>query len=169
MALYQSGDVVAFEILYQRHSGRVLDFLLKRTSEQNARDLLQETFLKLHRSRRQYSSQYPFLPWLFAITRNAFVDFIRLNETKVARNSADGVEDHHFTRTEEPLKEWASDLTVALKTLPEGQRRAIELRYLSDWSFEKIAADMDMTPVNVRQIVSRGIKRLRSGFGGKST
>src|ERR1035437_9350881 len=87
MALYQTGDVAAFEALYRRHSGRVFAFLQRKTSPQSACDLLQEIFLKLHRSRHQYSIQYPFLPWLFAITRNALVDSARLNESKIARNS----------------------------------------------------------------------------------
>ena len=162
MALYQSGDAQAFDVLYKRHAGRVLAFLQKKTTTESARDLLQETFLKVHRSRHQYSVQYPFLPWLFAITRNALVDFVRLNETKVALSSVTGIE-----TPSEPLEAtWTHDLSGALQTLPVNQRRAIELRYLSDWTFEKIADDMKTTPTNVRQVISRGIKKLRSGFGG---
>lgn len=162
MALYQSGDAQAFDVLYKRHAGRVLAYLQKKTTVESARDLLQETFLKVHRSRHQYSVQYPFLPWLFAITRNALVDFVRLNETKVAQSSVTGIE-----TSSDPLDAtWMPDLSGALQTLPVNQRRAIELRYLSDWTFEKIADDMKTTPTNVRQVISRGIKKLRSGFGG---
>lgn len=163
MSRYQSGDVQAFESLYARHAGRVLAFLHKKVADQSARDLLQEIFLKLHRSRHQYSIQYPFLPWLFAITRNAIIDFIRLNETKVARNSAPSETEIAASELPEP---WMPDLSAALNTLPVNQRRAIELRYLSGWTFEQIASDMKTTPINVRQVISRGIKKLRFGFGG---
>lgn len=164
MALYQSGDEMAFGTLYQRHSGRVFDFLQRKTSPQNARDILQEAFLKLHRSRHQYSVQYPFLPWLFAITRNALVDFVRLNESKIAKGSV--AELDLPSESAEPDATWTDDLTAALETLPAPQRRAIELRYLSEWTFEKIAADMKTSPINARQLISRGIKKLRSGLGG---
>lgn len=165
MALYQSGEAKAFETLYARHSGRVYEFLKKKTTAENARDLLQETFMKVHRSRHQYSAQYPFLPWLFAITRNALVDFIRLNESKVARNSVMEFREVASQTAEAPIM-WTPDLTNALQTLPVNQRRAIELRYLSDWTFEQIAEDMRTTPTNVRQVISRGLRKLRSGFGG---
>lgn len=164
MALYQTGDVAAFETLYLRHSGRVFAFLQRKTSPQSAGDILQEIFLKLHRSRHQYSVQYPFLPWLFAITRNALVDFVRLNETKVAQGSVAEIELH--AESSQPSAAWTDELTAALKTLPANQRRAIELRYLSDWTFAQIAADMKTSPINARQVISRGIKKLRSGFGG---
>jgi RNA polymerase sigma-70 factor (ECF subfamily) len=153
----------AFECLYARHAGRVLAFLHKKVAEQSARDLLQEIFLKLHRARHQYSIQYPFLPWLFAITRNAIVDFVRLNETKVARSSVTSETEIAVGEQPEP---WTPGLSAALNTLPVNQRRAIELRYLSGWTFEQIASDMKTTPINVRQVISRGIKKLRSGFGG---
>lgn len=164
MALYQSGDAKAFETLYDRHAGRVLAFLQKKTTTESARDLLQETFLKVHRSRHQYSVQYPFLPWLFAITRNALVDFVRLNESKILRNSVLEIDIPGKVESAEVLP--AHDLSLALQTLPANQRRAIELRYLNDWTFEQIAEDMKTTPVNVRQVISRGIKKIRSGIGG---
>ncbi|PWU19701.1 MAG: hypothetical protein C5B49_05385 [Bdellovibrio sp.] len=164
MSHYQSGDVRAFECLYERHAGRVLRFLRKKTNPESAHDLLQEVFLKVHRSRHQYSAQYPFLPWLFAITRNALADLARLNETKVARNS---IADLEMLEVAIPSQEaWTEELSLALKCLPTHQRRAIELRYLSDWTFEKIAEDIKTTPLNVRQIISRGIKKLRSALGG---
>jgi len=162
MVLYQGGDDRAFEVLYRRHSGRVFDFLQKRSSSQNASELLQEAFLKLHKARHQYSVQYPFLPWLFTITRNVLFDFSRLNETKVAKSMV--TRELDLTAAPEPRPEFG----IALHSLPEAQRRAIELRYLSDWSFEKIASDMRTTPLNARQLVSRGLKKLRAKVVGKS-
>lgn len=167
MRLYQNGDYVAFEVLYQRHAGRVFEFLKKKVSPEIARDLLQETFLKLHRSRGQYSSQYPFLPWLFTISRNVFLDFVRLSETKISeKSSADLISELPVELI--PESNWPGNLTTALEHLPESQRHAIKLRYLNDWSFEKIAEDLKTTPLNARQIISRGIKKLRSNFEGGS-
>jgi RNA polymerase sigma factor (sigma-70 family) len=151
MALYQSGDANAFATLYERHSKKVFAFL-------------QKNFLKMHRSRHQYSTQYPFLPWLFAITRNVVIDYFRLNESKIARESVTDV-----TIPDEAVSagtSWAPGLSLALKNLPDNQKRAIELRYKCDWTFEQIADDMKTTPVNIRQVISRGIKKMRSAFGG---
>ena len=161
MTQYQSGDAAAFEALYHRHSGRVLAYLQKRTDSQSAIDLLQEIFLKLHKMRHQYLAQYPFLPWLFAITRNALMDSFRLKESRIQEDQREnfnlGEVAHQTT--------WTETLVEALQSLPARERRAIELRYQSDWTFEQIASEMKTSPVNVRQIISRGIRKLRSRGG----
>ena len=167
MTLYQSGDFAAFEILYHRHSGRVFEYLKKKVDAGHAQELLQETFEKLHRSRSKYNSQYPFLPWLFTISRNALFDFLKTAETKVSQNSTSSsvlldnlvavVAEAHSPR----------DISAILEVLPHHQKRAIELRYLHDWTFEKIADDMKTSEPNVRQVISRGIKKLRSALSKK--
>lgn len=162
MTLYKSGDYAAFESLFERHSGRVFQYLKGKASIEAARDLLQETFLKVHRSRESYQSQYPFLPWLFTIARNSLNDYFKSSDQKVVKIEFDSI----------PLPanlfpESVHDLSSALASLPSGQRRAIEMRYMNDWSFEKIAEEMKTTPENTRQIVSRGIRRLRSFLKGE--
>jgi RNA polymerase sigma factor (sigma-70 family) len=157
MTLYRLGEYHAFVELYGRHSGKVLAYLKKRVAVDIAQDLLQEIFLKLHRGRSQYSEQYPFLPWLFTISRNALYDYFKSTKTSNVLPAVD----------ETPADNENVDLNLAtaLQTLPENQRRAIELRYLEDWSFEKIAKAIKTSPDNVRQLISRGLKKVRKGFG----
>lgn len=170
MSFYQAGDFSSFEILYARHSGRVYEYLRKRVVPSVAQEVMQEIFEKVHRSRSKYNSQYPFLPWLFAISRNALADFFKLSESKVSYGVVSDSEAILGQLTPAVAVESSPvDLSLALKTLPSGQRRAIELRYLQDWSFQKIASDMNTSPDNARQLISRGIKKLRSlaGRGGR--
>ncbi len=165
MSLYQNGDFAAFEVLYRRHSGRVYEYLRKKTpSSEIAMDLTQGTFEKLHKSRSKYSSQYPLLPWLFAISRNTLVDYFKSSETKLTK----AVQDPEIlleNLAQPVLQAESPDITLALATLPHGQRQAIELRYLRDWSFEKIATHMNTSEDNARQLISRGLKRVREFFG----
>jgi DNA-directed RNA polymerase specialized sigma24 family protein len=61
MKAYQLGDENSFAQLYLRFSGRVFSFLRRKLdSDASAKDVLQLTFLKLHRSRSLYSSEYSF-------------------------------------------------------------------------------------------------------------
>lgn len=163
MTLYQSGDYAAFECLYLRHSGRVYQYLKGKVATEVANDLLQEIFMKIHRSRDQYLSQYPFLPWLFTIARNQLTDYFKRSESKVIKI---GIEPD-LVAAEASLAAPEYDLSTALSSLPTNQRRAIELRYMNEWSFEKIAEEMKTTPENSRQIVSRGIKKIRSLLPGR--
>lgn len=164
MTLYQAGDYPAFECLYARHSGRVFQYLKGKVAAEIAKDLLQDIFLKIHRSRNQYSAQYPFLPWLFTIARNTLTDFFKQSQSKAVKVEID------TNKLAATVIEDSSvhDLSAVLGSLPIVQRRAIELRYMNEWSFEEIAAEMKMTPENSRQIISRGIKKMRSLLqGGK--
>lgn len=167
MILYQSGDFAAFEILYRRHSGRVFEYLKKKVEVRTAQELLQETFEKLHKSRAKYNAQYPFLPWLFTISRNALFDFFKTAETKLSSssNSSPILLENLVAVVAESHS--PHDLSQILDLLPQQQKRAIELRYLHDWSFEKIAVDIKTSETNVRQIISRGLKKIRMAVGGK--
>ncbi|MDH5752558.1 MAG: RNA polymerase sigma factor, partial [Deltaproteobacteria bacterium] len=72
MSAYQAGDMDSFRELYEAHKGRVMGYLHSRLNDQDeAEDVFQQVFLKLHRYRHRYRSEVPFLPWLFTITRNA--------------------------------------------------------------------------------------------------
>ena len=59
MASYQEGSEEAFKELYSRHSGKVLGYLRSRTSsEQDAVDLFQEVFVKIHKSKHLYCAYW---------------------------------------------------------------------------------------------------------------
>lgn len=164
MVLYQSGEYLAFEELYRRHSGRVFEYLKKKVSAEISQDLLQEIFMKMHRARNQYSNQYPFLPWLFTISRNTLFDYFK----SMKKITVESVIDVDISGGEAVGTGAGLDvnLATALRNLPANQKRAIELRYLEDWSFEKIAENIKTSPENVRQLIGRGLKKVRSGFKG---
>lgn len=171
MSFYQNGEFQAFQTIYTRHAGRVFEYLKKKVSPDLAQDLLQESFEKLHRNRDKYNSQYPFLPWIFTISRNVVIDYYKKAESKLVKASCSS--DDFIESLSAPLLENSSNMDISdvLRALPIAQKRAIELRYMNDWSFAQIATELETSEDNIRQLVSRGIKKLRSSFnktGGSS-
>jgi RNA polymerase sigma factor (sigma-70 family) len=167
MGLYQASDYYAFEILYKRHSGRLYEYLKSKVGMETAQELLQDTFARIHKSREKYNPQYPFLPWFFTVARNILFDYFKRAETQTKQNSI--VQDSYELSSESAFAEFGSidQLDSALAILPEAQKRALKLRYLDDWSFEKIAKEFDTTPQNVRQLISRGLRKVKSAFDKK--
>ena len=116
--------------------------------------------MKLHQARAYYRDEFPFAPWLFAICRNALIDHVRREE--------------HLTRTKEKLRREestaefptearnVSGLAPLLNQLPPQQKAAVEMRYLAELPFEAIARELSKSEMNIRQMVSRGLKRLRA-------
>ena len=162
MVAYIDGDAEAFDILYGRHKSRVLGFLMTKLRDLNeAEDVFQTAFTKLHNGRHKYRHDIPFLPWLFTITRNALLDHVRKK----------GVRERHITISEGFVDVYAEPVVdttpiqatfIELSKLNESQRHALELRFNQGLTFAEIAEQMQTSTDNSRQLVSRAVRRLRS-------
>ena len=74
MVRYQAGDAEAFEALYAALGPLLRRYLIALARDaQRADDLLQDTFLQLHRSRRTYNPSRPVRPWAFAVARHMWL------------------------------------------------------------------------------------------------
>lgn len=163
MKKYQIGSSTAFDLLFERHSGRVFGFLSKRLSKKaEAEDLLQEVFFKLHRSKHLYNSTLPFSPWLFSITRSVLLDFVKKKNFEVADgpNSFDKILPEEVSNIDHDLEGFVS-------ALPQAQKETIALRIFEDKTFEEIASRLATTPENARQLFSRGIRKIRQAMARK--
>lgn len=162
MELYQASDFKAFETLYKRHEGRIYAYLTSKVGAEVGEELLQETFTRVHKARDSYNAQFPFLPWIFTIIRNLLRDHYKRAETKTSQNSV-GLETLSIEAPNSIAEAMTvQQLEVSLSGLPESQQRALKLRYLDDWSFEKIAKEIETSPQNVRQLISRGLKKVKA-------
>jgi RNA polymerase sigma-70 factor (ECF subfamily) len=138
---------------------------------QDAEDLVQDILLSLHQARRSYDPTRPFLPWLMAIVRNRLTDGARRYISRSA----------HEVLVDE-LPETFSDadpntidgpygdpeaLRLALKALPEGQRRAVELLKLREMSLKEAAAHSGSSIAALKVSVHRGMMTLRRMLAGK--
>lgn len=155
MIEYRMGNEEAFAVLYERHSPKLYGYLRSKTSNDVlAREIFQVTFLKLHATRDRFRAELPFLPWLFAIARNELIDTMR----KRKRNLEDATEwlpEIAANPESDPIVE------IELEHLPAQQKHALEMRYQAELPFDKIAEILGTSSSNARQLVSRGVKRLR--------
>src|SRR3954451_3055034 len=86
MQRYCDGDAGAFRELYALVAPRLLGYLLKLTRERAlADDLLQQTFMKVHRARAAYVRGADPLPWIYAIAHRTFIDQARKHKRAVVR------------------------------------------------------------------------------------
>src|SRR5580692_11389142 len=86
MARYQAGDFAAATALIERIGPRLHRFFMAQfSSRSDADDLLQETWLRIHRVRHTYRPGEPVLPWFYAIARRARIDHFRRASRTTAR------------------------------------------------------------------------------------
>ena len=111
-----------------------------------ADDLAQDALVKAYLACSGFSDGGKFRSWLFKIAHNTFLshDAVPI-EALPQRGSGEG----------------ASDLYLALATLPPKERSAITLFYLNGYSIKEIAAITETSQDAVKQQLSRGREKLR--------
>lgn len=162
MLAYQSGEEIAFSELYVRYSSRVYGYIIDKVHDVTwADDAHQLTFLKLHKTRTQYDSKFPFVAWLFTICRSVVGDLLR---QRVLRESRETLDIEVLENKVVPImeEEKLSLEVEGISTLPARDQEILRLRYQKDLDFEEIAQTLNLNSSSVRQIVSRAVRRLRS-------
>ncbi|MDG0817328.1 RNA polymerase sigma factor [Bdellovibrio svalbardensis] len=153
------GEEKALDILYLRHSGRVLTYALKRgMTREQADDVLQIVFLQIFRKKHLYDPKHKALAWLYVITRSELKDY-RNREIK------DFVEwDDSLSQSApmDPSLENKDESESLLKELKPREQEVMKLRYLDELEYDEIAARLQESASNIRQIVSRSLKFLKT-------
>lgn len=164
----QRGDKRAFELLvekYQHKLARLLSRLIRDPGE--VEDVTQEAFVKAYRALPSFRGDSAFYTWLYRIgintAKNYLVAMARRTptSTQIDAEEAESYESGEQLRdinTPESLllsKEIAATVNLAIESLPEELRAAIQLRELEGMSYEEIAKLMDCPIGTVRSRIFR--------------
>ncbi len=173
MARYQMHHARAFDVLFARYGTRIHAFFLRSFATRDvADDLLQTTFLKVHKARAQYDAALPFRPWLYAIASRVRIDELR-RRYRSKRNGEvplDELPADDEPRSESP--DSTDTLRHALRALNESQRLLVYLHRFEELSFAEIAAvlsDVEGRPVKegtARVRAFRAYEALRAQLAG---
>jgi RNA polymerase sigma-70 factor, ECF subfamily len=160
MAHYQEGDFDAAAALIDRLSPQLHRlFLAQLASRADADDLLQETWLRIHKVRHTYRPGEPVLPWFYAIARRVRVDHYRKSIRTIARQQS--MEDMSKIAAPVAAESCRPDLAGLLAPLSEGEREVIEMLKVEGMSLEDAARATSSTVGSVKQKAHRAYKKLR--------
>src|SRR5262245_57660005 len=170
-ALAAAGDDAAFEALVVRYQHRVFRLACRLTSETDAPDVVQDTFLQVYRHVSAFRGDARFSTWLYRIATNAALMHRRARARRPAlsleellpRFDADGrLEDtpealRIASRADELLdrRALAERTQAAIDGLPNLYREAFVLRDLEELPTDEVAQVLGIEPATVRQRVHR--------------
>ncbi|MCC7034691.1 MAG: RNA polymerase sigma factor [Acidobacteria bacterium] len=162
MVEYQGGSLEAFEILYGQLAPDLHRYLrsMIRTAD-GAEDLLQETFLQMHRSRAAYHPAYPVRPWVFGLARNVFLMKARAGRRWTSLHDVRARVPDTPVRPDMDRLELVDEIRHGTRGLPPDQAEAIALHYEYGFSFNEIAGMLGISAAAVRARASRGAARFR--------
>lgn len=172
-----TGDDSAFEAIVGRYQARVFRLVCRLTTDTDAPDVLQETFLQVYRHLPSFRGESQFRTWLYRIASNAALMHRRARARRPAepldvflpRFDADGrhvatpAELQVASRADELLdrKFLAKKAREVVARLPDLYRDAFVLRDLEELSTEEVAQTLGVAPATVRQRVHRARLMLR--------
>jgi len=161
MTAYVAGDERAFEELFRRHAGPILGLMRRGWVDRaTAEDLVQQTFLQLHRARHDFRAGGAFRAWLFTIARNVRRDHLR---RVLRREPTLDLEGREPGRSDEGPARYAAReaLGHALDRLPVTLRRVLELHYFEHLSFADVAASLGISRSAAKVRAHRAYRALR--------
>jgi RNA polymerase sigma factor (sigma-70 family) len=175
-----AGKEAAFKLLLNKHKDAVFRMIVKIVhNQEEARDLVQETFMKAFGALSSYKSQYRFTTWLYKIAANNCIDFLRkkrlnslsLDQPLETKNGEVTIELADWTYNPEAdltSKQKSLSIDMAINSLPQKYQEVIIFRHKQDKSYEEIAEILGIPVGTVkarifraRELLKKKLKSLR--------
>lgn len=181
MNRYAQGEQAAFAILYDGLQQKLRAFLTRLTGAPVvADDLVQETFMRIHRARGSFDSRAAVVPWAYAIARNAWLDHVRAakvrGETPRAKHHEDATGSAEAPTGPDAdseqlaiARETAALVESVLSRLAPAQREAFVLLRYEGMTVDDAAAVLGSTPTAVKLRAFRAYEALRAALGQSRT
>jgi RNA polymerase sigma-70 factor, ECF subfamily len=167
MDRYADGDDPAFGELYDVLEPHLLGFAMNLARHRAvAEDLVQQTFLQLHRSRSRWVRGAQVFPYAYAVARHHFIDSARRgrHEQLASAEAPEAVDPPSGApRADDELdgKRQLAGVLEQLGQLPEHHRLALQLVVLEELSVAEAAEVLGLSTGNVRVKVHRAREALR--------
>lgn len=177
ISAYQRGDRSTFQLLVIKYETRVFNHCMRIVNDrEESADLTQEVFLKVFRNIEKYEHTYAFYTWLYRITVNCCIDFLREKKRRIAKfpaaplhyDDAHGrakeveIPDERFGPERRAINMELNDmLNKALGNLPVNLRSIIVLKEVEGRSYAEIAKIVNCSLGTVKSRMHRARVQLK--------
>jgi len=168
----RSGDNEAFRLLVEQHSRAVFRLAYRMTgNEEDAEDIVQETFLKAYRQINKFDARASFSTWLYRIASNCSLDLLRKRKTRERNRDRGPDPDRDVlgsipSPTPGPDRELHSSqishcVHAALDELSGQERAAFILRHFEGLSIDEIGLALGTGASATKHSIFRAVQKLR--------
>lgn len=173
LARARRGDEDAFRVLVEQHSRSVFRLAYRMTgNEQDAEDVVQESFLRAYKQLGRFESRANFGTWIYRITANCCVDLMRARQARhdqsrgESLDAAEQMPSDHKPDPERLAESGEIDRQVrnALAMLSPLERAAFTLRHYEGRSIDEISSTLGLRTSAAKHSVFRAVKKLRAAL-----
>ena len=168
----QSGDSDAFRLLVEQHSRAIFRLAYRMTgNEEDAEDVVQETFLRAYRQLSRYEARSSFSTWLYRIASNYSLDLIRMRKRHEEKRERGSREDHDLLQSMPETapgpdrilygSQLKHQVDAALDELSPQERTAFVLRHFEGLSIDEIGQALGTGTNATKHSIFRAVQKLR--------
>jgi RNA polymerase sigma-70 factor (ECF subfamily) len=173
VALARTGDPHAFRLLVERHSRKILRLAIRLTGNENdAEDIVQETFLRAYRSLHQFDEKAVFTTWVYRIAANYAFDVLRARKSQPAvslsarimdeANPTDWVASDSAGPDRVVFSHQVQDrIATAMNQLTPHERAAFTLRHFEGQTIQEIGEALNIGANATKQTIFRAVQKMR--------
>jgi RNA polymerase sigma factor (sigma-70 family) len=167
MEAYAGGDAAAFRVIFERYAPVLMRAMLRELyAREEANDLVQQTFLQLHRARADFDAGQKLKPWVFTIAMNLKREYFRRKKRRPERSlDAESVPEPAVGALGAARVDARRTLARVMGDLPADQREVIELHWFDGLEFPEVATVVGASVSAVKVRAHRGYVRLRQALG----
>jgi len=159
----KNGDEQAFALFYDKYQPKIYRFIYFKISDQEkARDLVNDTFIKIFDYLRDGQGIDNFQAFLYKTARNLVIDFYRVRREEVSLEDAPEIASESDSGKEMDKKLAIKNLRRCLAKLDPAYQESVFLHFFNGLSFKQVAEALNITSANARQRAHRGLKQLKS-------
>jgi RNA polymerase sigma-70 factor (ECF subfamily) len=177
VALVLAGDRDAFRALVERHSRSIFRVVYRMTgNQQDAEEIVQETFLRAYKSLERFELRANFSTWLYRIAVNRTLDFLNARKTRMQTKDtyqiAENPDGEEGNQVQLPATgpgpdrlllsaEMKHKIADALGLLSPAERVAFTMRHMEGRSIEEISKTLNLRASAAKNSVFRAVQKLR--------
>jgi RNA polymerase sigma-70 factor (ECF subfamily) len=168
----RTGDTDAYRVLVERHSRALFRLAFRMTgNEQDAEDVVQESFLRAYRQLGKFDERASFGTWLYRIATNYSLDLVRSRKRRnanLAPNDPEMDDPMMSLPSSDPTPERMTlsgevreRVAEAMKDLSATERTAFILRHFEGMCIEEVSRVLECQPGAAKHSVFRAVQKLR--------
>ncbi len=167
----ESQNVAYFNLLYKRYSGKIFGkslSLLK--SESEAEDATQDIMMKILLNMSKFSGKSRFSTWIYSITYNYCIDFLRRKKKDPSVYVDDYLENLDVPDDVEDkflLEMNVSRLKVILEEIPTGDKTILLMKYQDEMSIREISHILNKSESAIKMKIKRAKQKFKKTFNEK--
>ena len=167
----ETQNVAYFNLIYKRYSGKIFGkslSLLK--SESEAEDATQDIMMKILMNMSKFSGKSRFSTWIYSITYNYCIDFLRRKKKDPSIYVDDFIENLDVEDDVEDrflLEMNVKRLKVILEDIPTGDKAILLMKYQDEMSIKEIGEILDKSESAIKMKIKRAKQKFRKTFKDK--